>query len=47
MIDANSFNDALVEFHNKFYDEFPYKFEGIDKKSYVKNFMDWSCEVLK
>lgn len=53
MIDENNFKDILVEyattkygdklaeFHDKFYDEFPYKLEGLDKKSYVKNFMDW------
>ena len=53
MIDANNFKDILVEyasskygnklaeFHDKFYDEFPYKMEGLDEKSHVKNFMDW------
>ncbi|MBI4738942.1 hypothetical protein HY772_05270 [Candidatus Woesearchaeota archaeon] len=53
MIDANNFKDVLIEyatskygdkfaeFHDKFYDEFPYKMEGLDKKLYFKNFMDW------
>lgn len=53
MIDVDNFKDILVEyattkygdklaeFHDKFYGEFPYKIEDIDKKSYFKNFMDW------
>src|SRR3989344_8575070 len=53
MIDANNFKEILTkyiatkyesklaEFHDTFYDEFPYKIEELDEKSYVKNFMDW------
>ncbi|MBS3176530.1 hypothetical protein J4457_04805 [Candidatus Woesearchaeota archaeon] len=53
MIDENNFTDILVEyatgkygekfaeFHDKFYDEFPYKMDGLDEKTYFKNFMDW------
>lgn len=38
---CDKYEDKLTEFHEKFWDEFPYKFEGLSKKSYMKNFMDW------
>ena len=53
MIDVSNFTDVLgeyasgkygskpAEFHGMFYDEFPYKLEGLDKEAYAKNFMDW------
>lgn len=53
MIDENNFKQVLFEytmekyeksldeFYDKFFDEFPYDYEGLDDELHFKNFIDW------
>ena len=53
MIDENNFKQVLFEyamercgsklddFYDKFFDEFPYDYEGLSEDLYFKNFIDW------
>lgn len=35
------YGERFREFHDTFYDEFPYKYEGLSADLYIKNFVDW------
>jgi hypothetical protein len=35
------YGERFREFHDTFYDEFPYKYEGLSEDLYIKNFIDW------
>ena len=53
MIDEDNFKQVLFdyackkygkrfqEFYDKFFDEFPYDYEGLDEELHFKNFTDW------
>lgn len=38
---ADKYGDKAARFHDRFYNEFPYKIEGLDGETYFQNFMDW------
>ena len=38
---GNKYGNKFAGFHDSFYSEFPYKIEGLDRDTYIKNFMDW------
>lgn len=35
------YEDRFQEFHDKFYDEFPYKYGDLPEEAYFRNFVDW------
>jgi hypothetical protein len=35
------YGDRFQEFHDKFYDEFPYKYGDLPEEAYFRNFADW------